>query len=415
LDSVNDDGIMTFYKEWMAGYGKKGDKSLYDLTSISWRGRGIDMAGWGHNRDKEDLPQINYALLCARDTAMPLFAWPLDGSISDVRTLRTTLQFLEKLNYTPDCLMMDRGFASIDNITYMLRKGYTFLQATRVNAGWIRDVIDAGRESRLRPDAMMKTEDRTYYASTSRCQWVTIERTNKKGTVERETFAYICHQAAKGEKYAAQDGENIVSQYPCVVHVLFCQDLVGTRWDNFMGKLKTEHARLVSDENSEPASDLKRFFVLERKKRARQRTVDFNMKMIEQQKDRYAGHVCFITNDKTIMTAANALNEYSTRDYIEKDFDEMKNDLDMRRIRVHTDGRMKARLFIQFIAEIFTREIRVCLRQSDECKKMTRKQIMSRIKAIYKIKFKGKYRDVCPELSKNQRAILEALKIRDSR
>lgn len=109
------------------------------------------------------------------------------------------------------------------------------------------------------------------------------------------------------------------------------------------------------------------------------------------------------------------MEEYSTRDYIEKDFDEMKNDLDMRRIRVHTDGRMRARLFIQFIAEIFIREIRVRLSLSEECKKMTRKQIISHIKGIYKIKFTGKYRDVHPELSKSQRAILEALEIRDSR
>ena len=82
MDSMSEDGIMTFYKEWMAGFKKKGDKALFDLTSISWNGRGIDMSGWGHNRDKEELPQVNYALPCARSTAMPLFARPLDGSIS---------------------------------------------------------------------------------------------------------------------------------------------------------------------------------------------------------------------------------------------------------------------------------------------------------------------------------------------
>ncbi|MDR2855015.1 MAG: hypothetical protein LBV40_02515 [Methanomicrobiales archaeon] len=42
--------------------------------------------------------------------------------------------------------------------------------------------------------------------------------------------------------------------------------------------------------------------------------------------------------------------------FIEKDFDEMKNDLDMRRLRVQSDARMKARLFIQFIAEIYMRQ-----------------------------------------------------------
>ena len=139
------------------------------------------------------------------------------------------------------------------------------------------------------------------------------------------------------------------------------------------------------------------------------------MEKITGHKNNYAGHICFITNDKTIDTSINALHEYSTRDYIEKDFDEMKNDLDMRRIRVHTDGRMKARLLIQFIAEIYLREIRVRLRDSKECQRMTKKQINSYIKSIYKIKFTGKYKDVCPELSKSQRDILEALGLSDSR
>ena len=104
-------------------------------------------------------------------------------------------------------------------------------------------------------------------------------------------------------------------------------------------------------------------------------------------------------------------SEYSTRDYIEKDFDEMKNNLDMKRIRVQTDTRMKSRLFIQFIAEIYMREIRVCICNSETCKKLTRKQVFSHIKTIYKVEFKGKYKDVYPELSKQQRDILEALNV----
>jgi hypothetical protein len=58
------------------------------------------------------------------------------------------------------------------------------------------------------------------------------------------------------------------------------------------------------------------------------------------------------------------------------------------------------------------REIRVRLHESDECRKMTRKQIFSHIKGIYKVKFKGKYKDIQPELSKSQRDILNALDIK---
>ena len=182
-----------------------------------------------------------------------------------------------------------------------------------------------------------------------------------------------------------------------------------------MEKLNGEYERLLSDEKAEPASELKKYFIIEKMKWARKRSVDFNMEQIAHHRNNYAGYVCFVTNDKTISRPADALKEYSTRDYIEKDFDEMKNELDMRRIRVHTDGRMKARLLIQFISEIYLREIRVRLRDSKECFKMTRKQISSHIKGIYQIKFTGKYKDVKPELSKSQRAIIEALGLSDSR
>jgi len=411
LDRMGQDSIMSFYKYWLEGFRKTGDRVLYDLTSISWYGRGIDMTGWGYNRDKENLPQVNFALLCVRSTAMPLFAWPLDGSISDVKTLENTLDIMAKLNFKPDCLMMDRGFASKDNITFMLKRGYTFLQALRVNADWIRDIIDTGRQSRFRPDSMLKAGERTYYVNTARCLWVRLNKikTSKKETnVVEEILVYQCKDS-KGDTYTAKEGEEILAQYPCDVHILFCQDLVGNQWDTFMEQLNKEYERLLADSNADPPSELKKYFTIVKKNGQVTRSVDFNMEIIIKHRDNYAGHICFITNDKSISTAATALNEYSTRDYIEKDFDEMKNDLDMRRIRVHTDDRLKARLLIQFISEIYLREIRVLLRGSDVCSKMTRKQIASHIKGIYKIKFKHKYMDVYPELSKSQRAILEAL------
>ena len=414
LDRMEHDGIMTFYKEWLTKFEKtSNDKVLYDLTSISWQGRGIDMAGWGHNRDMDNLPQVNFALLCARNTAMPLFAWPLDGSVSDVRTLRNTLEFLNKLGYKPDCLMMDRGFASKENITYMLEKRQTFLQALRVNADWIRELIDSGREARLRPDSMVKAGVRTYYASGADCLWVTRKRANKSGTPVEEVVVW--RRERTRDRYPVKDGEEVVSEWPCRVFVLFCHNLVGNQWDRFMESLNVEHKRLVDDEQTSPSKELKPYFIITKGKYARKRSVDFNMERITRHRDKYAGHVCFITNDKSIKTAADALQEYSTRDYIEKDFDEMKNDLDMRRIRVHTDNRMRARLLIQFVAEIYIREIRVRLRGQKECEKLTKTQIASHIKGIYKIKFKNKYRDVKPELSKIQRAILEALGVSDSR
>jgi len=409
LDSVSYDGIMTFYKLWLGNISGN-DKVLYDLTSISYYGTGINVADWGYNRDHENLPQVNYALLCARDTAMPLFAWPLSGSISDVSTLEDTLGFLEGLGYKPNCLMMDRGFASKDNLAYLLRNGYTFLQALKVNAIWICEIIDAGEQARDRPDSMLKKEDRTYYVSTTNVLLVHCRKTIKK-KVKEEYFFHLCK--SKKERFKPQEGDGIevIGQYHCRAHVLFCHDLVGSSHDRFMENLNSEYNRLRNDQSATVKHEYKPYFKIERPKYARKRTVDFNMDAIKRHKNKYLGYICFLENDPTIETADAALSEYSTRDYIEKDFDEMKNDLDMNRIRVHNDDRMRARLFIQFIAEIYLREIRLNLKKSNDCKKMTKKQIFAHIKAMAKIRFTGKYKEIMPQLSKNQRSILIALGI----
>ena len=410
LDIIDYDGMMTFYKLWLKEVTKdsaKADKTLYDLTSISYYGSGIDAAEYGYNRDRENLPQVNYALLCLRSTAMPLFAWPMNGSISDISTLDTTLQFLKKLRFVPDCLMMDRGFSGMDNLTGMFKKGYTFLQALKVNAKWIYGIIDAGEDLRYNPNSKIDVGGRTYYVSTSACRWVHIRKTSGK----EDIIVHICNGSARDKYVSADESVEVVAQYPCSVHVLFCQDLVGNQHDRFIDRLKEEYDRLVADESAELDDEFKKYIKVYRKKYARHRTVEYDTEMIARHKNKYAGHVCFMTNDKTIETARDALAEYSTRDYIEKDFDEMKNLLDMKRIRVWTDYRMRSRLFIQFIAEIYMREIRVCIRNSKSCKKLTRKQVFSHIKTIYKVRFKGKYKDVYPDLSKNQRDILNALNV----
>ncbi|MDR1295803.1 MAG: hypothetical protein LBO05_00160, partial [Deltaproteobacteria bacterium] len=252
LDRMNTDGVMTFYKGWLANFERLNnlantkDHVLYDLTSISYSGKNIALSNWGRIRDSEDLPQVNLALLCARNTSMPLFSWPLEGSISDIKTLKNTLEFLANLGYKPDCLMMDRGFSSMDNISYLFQHDIVFLQAVRVNSNWIRNVIDAGRINRLSPDSKLVVDNRSYYCSTTHCHWVAVKKETRKGFVE-DVIVTIPDGSIKSKTYIPLEKNfKIVSQHKCMVHVLFCQDLVGKQWDRFMDDLKVEHDRLVS-------------------------------------------------------------------------------------------------------------------------------------------------------------------------
>jgi hypothetical protein len=225
LDAIDYDGIMTFYKLWLKEVAKSTgnkDKMLYDLTSISYYGTSIDAVEFGYNRDHESLPQVNYALLCLRSTAMPLFAWPMNGSISDTRTLETTIEFLKKLQYTPDCIMMDRGFGSIDNINGMFKNGYTFLQAVKNNANWVREVINASENLRLYPESKLAVGGRTYYVSTSICRWVRIRKASGKGKWKEDILVHLCNGSSRDKYISHEEGIEVIDQYPCRVHALFC-------------------------------------------------------------------------------------------------------------------------------------------------------------------------------------------------
>jgi transposase len=412
LDDIDSDGMMTFYKLWLKKIGGKIDKTekiLYDLTSISYYGKHIPEAEFGHNKDKDALPQVNFALLCVRSTGMPLFAWPMNGSINDIVTLETTLEFLLKLGYRPNCLIMDRGFASRTNISFMFTKKHTFLQTLKTSSVWVHDIIDFERYERFLPHNQFEIGNQTYYVTTSDCKWVIYRDKSKKDSSQR-ILVYHCHK--RGDRYVSENEKiEVIDQCSCKAHVFFCQDLVGSQFDKFMKELGAEYDRLVADENAVSKKEFQKYFRVERKRYAKKRTVGYVNERILEYKDKYTGYVCYLTNDPTIKTAEDALKEYSTRDQIEKDFDELKNTEDMKRLRVWDGDRMKSRLFIQFIAEIHMRELYTRLRASKECIKLTRTQISNHIKTICKTKFKGKYRDVKHPFTKSQRDIINAMGI----
>ena len=81
-DLIDYEGVGTFCKLWLEGFIET-DRVLYDLTSISCYGGGINIAGSGCNRDRDNLHQINYALLCIRNTGTGTLELPLNGLFGD--------------------------------------------------------------------------------------------------------------------------------------------------------------------------------------------------------------------------------------------------------------------------------------------------------------------------------------------
>ncbi len=96
---------------------------------------------------------------------------------------------------------------------------------------------------------------------------------------------------------------------------------------------------------------------------------------------------------------------------VEKSFDDLKNQLDMKRLRMHNSATVNGKLFVQFIALIYMSALRKELRSSGLIKQYTVRELLQEMETLTKIKYSGKYGHILTELTKPQREILQSLKI----
>ncbi len=144
------------------------------------------------------------------------------------------------------------------------------------------------------------------------------------------------------------------------------------------------------------------FFIIKETLRQR-RKVLFNNEAIMKYRDRYAGFLAILTNG--IKDPVEALWVYRNKDTIEKSFDDLKNQLDMKRLRIHSAASMDGRLFVQFIAlilyECFEKEKMRDTKLIENT--LSENPLFSRWKTLTQVRYSGKYGHILTEITKPQR------------
>ena len=177
----------------------------------------------------------------------------------------------------------------------------------------------------------------------------------------------------------------------------FNEELLGYKAELESGKLVKEH---------QVAYDV--YFVLKTTPK-RGTKVSYNEEAIKQYISRYAGFQALLSN--TIKDPVKTLQVYRDKDLVEKCFDNLKNQLDMKRLRMHSAASADGRLFIQFIALIYMSALRREMRKSDLTQQYTVRELLKEMDTLTKVKYSGKYGHILTEMTKPQRRILETLDI----
>jgi len=374
LQRMTEDDRQHFLSLWLR---RLSDSELlcYDITSISSYATANEYVRFGHNRDREKLPQVNLAMLFGQKSGMPAYYRRTPGNISDVVTLENTLKTLSCLGSSRLFFVLDRGFCSEANIDALLKRRHQFALAVPTGRKWVRNIIDQYYETVVSPVNYRQTgEDEVLYM---------VNHVYKRGT--RRCCAHLYYNATR----AAADFDKLSKE------LIMCKE------------------ELEAEAPQESRSDFyERFFIVKRTPK-RGLSVEYNDAEIQKYRKRYAGFFCIMTNRK--IDSGALLEVYRKRDVVENCFDDLKNSLDMRRLRVHSSTTMDSRLFIQFIALILISRIRNVVSLATESKRlryMTVREVVEAMECIVRITYSGGRGATVSEIGPLQREIVDAFGLR---
>ena len=137
----------------------------------------------------------------------------------------------------------------------------------------------------------------------------------------------------------------------------------------------------------------------------RGRKVEYKEDAIQKHKQNTLGWFVLITND--IKDPSQALTVYRQKDAVEKGLDDLKNDLDMKRLRIHSEAAMDGRIFLQFLAHILVTRIKVVMNEHGWFKNHDLQEVLDEMKSIREVRMEGRRKSVTTTLTKFQSQIAQ--------
>jgi len=367
----NQSGSILKFCKIMAKQREEKEYIVFDITSISSYAELIEFVEYGYNRDKENLPQINLGMLFGYTSMLPIFYTLYPGSVKDVSTIKNMIAFVEDLELQNVIYVFDKGFYSECNISEMLKNKWKFLISVPFTVAAAREIVKKfGNEIGKVANSFIVNNNVGYGIITK----TTIA--NKRLT----TYLYI----DKRKKLQAE--EEIIK------------------------RLKQIETELASIKNKSLSAIEKHFDQVYKgwrdicfiRKQGRKYLLGQNEKGIAEVLA-YEGCIAIVSNSS--MKAKEAISLYRDKDIVEKAFDNLKNELDVKRLRVHSTISMQGRLFISFISLIIYSAINKIMKEHNLYQSYTFDEVMRELNKISIVSL-GK-KNIFTEVTKKQKELLK--------
>lgn len=322
FQSVTEEAKMHFFRLQGKRRAEK-EYWAYDSTSISSRSETLRQVKYGKNKDDDQLPQINLALVFGEKSKLPFYYRKLAGNVPDVKTIQELLRELDVLGYEKIKLVMDRGYYSAENINALFKKHLKFLCGTSSALSFAKDFI---REIGSRKDHY------EYYNS------------------NLELYVFTRTIAWDYEQERPYKGDVVKEERRMYLHLYFNPDKFSDDGKAFNRRLDTLKNELLSGHRvPEHEKDYRKYFEI---KETPKKGISLTVKQdaVDAAHERY-GFFVLISNE--VKDPVTALSLYRMRDVVEKAFWNVKERLNLRRTMTSSESSLEGKLFVEFVALIY--------------------------------------------------------------
>lgn len=326
-----------------------------DITSNSTYSEMGGYAEWGYNRDGEPLPQIEIVLVTNAE-GIPLAFQMLPGSIADVASLGSTVEWMESLGIWGR-LVADRGFENANNISSLLDRGIEFTIPANAREMPIKKLMTKARKVMKDSDSIRRHEGRTYRVAEYEVGIADLE----------DGHRYVTRLDPTEKGY---ESENALFETCRRVKAFVILDprKAADDMDSLMSAIERAELELEGTVRRDPAKEFSKLPAFVRSH------LDWNVDddgvmHIERLQNSFsfdsnrAGMFVMLASEGTGWE--EMMSSYDTRDWVEKAFDVYKTDADGSRSRTGDPDRARARFFIKMLALIMRIHIQNRLRDHE--------------------------------------------------
>lgn len=322
---------------------------FYDTTSISSYSQTLRQVQFGFNKEDDRLAQLNLALLFGSESRLPVLYRPLAGNIPDTKTLPWLMSLFDDLTDRPIQLVLDRGFYKAENILLMCQEGITFIQGAKVSVNYVKEAL-----SQLAP-----TMERYFHYD---------------GATQLYSQSLAIPQVFKASE---------TSGYPVTLHAYLSSERATEERMHFHQQLQVWEQELQSNQLKEAHHKHYQTYFTCHKEGGKIVSVAVKEEVVAE-KLAYAGYFVLLSNNQ--MTSGQVLSHYRDKDQVEKAFANLKDRLNMRRLRVSSERSLDGKIFVQYLALILVSELKHRMEQADLFKEYRLDEVLdtfNRIECFY--------------------------------